>query len=502
MLHRLSRINLVLLAMIAMGALSAGTYLLLSEFEGFPLDDAWIHQTYARNLIATGKWAFFVGEVSGGSTAPLWTLLLTPAYILGLDHRAWSHLLGMAQLIVIAWVAVKWISYRLQGSARSFWLLGLLFLFEWHLVWAALSGMETISMALVAILVLYWIDTSKQVPFALVGAVIGLGVWFRPDALILLAPVAWLLYRGGGVRRLNKTGSLAAGFFLTFVPYLLFNVALSGEIWPNTMFAKQAEYAALRSAPLWFRMVRMLGLPLTIQGSVVTEAGGPLVGVAILLLPGVILDLIHSVRNRMWRQLSPYFWVLGLLIAYAWRLPATYQHGRYMMPLLPVLLCLGLFGAMRWISTPARDLQHKVAQRAWGISAILVTGIFWLQGGAAYAQDIAVIQTEMVATAEWITQSTERDALIAAHDVGALGYFTDREILDLAGLVSPEVVAFIRDEALLMEHIRSHSAGYLVIFPGFYSSSFTQDLQVVFRSEGEIIRKLGGDNMTVYRLES
>ena len=36
---------------------------------GFPLDDSWIHQTYARNLAQTGQWAFVPGVPSAASTS-------------------------------------------------------------------------------------------------------------------------------------------------------------------------------------------------------------------------------------------------------------------------------------------------------------------------------------------------------------------------------------------------------------------------------------------------
>ena len=35
---------------------------------GFALDDAWIHQTYGRNLGLTGLWAFVPGVPSAAST--------------------------------------------------------------------------------------------------------------------------------------------------------------------------------------------------------------------------------------------------------------------------------------------------------------------------------------------------------------------------------------------------------------------------------------------------
>jgi hypothetical protein len=55
---------------------SSAVYLLRSRRLlglGLPLDDAWIHQTYARSLADRGEWAFQAGEPSAGSTSPLWS---------------------------------------------------------------------------------------------------------------------------------------------------------------------------------------------------------------------------------------------------------------------------------------------------------------------------------------------------------------------------------------------------------------------------------------------
>ena len=43
---------------------------------GVPLDDAWIHYQFARNLSRGNGFGYNPGEPTAGSTAPLWTLLL------------------------------------------------------------------------------------------------------------------------------------------------------------------------------------------------------------------------------------------------------------------------------------------------------------------------------------------------------------------------------------------------------------------------------------------
>ncbi len=86
---------------------------------------------------------------------------------------------------------------------------------------------------------------------------------------------------------------------------------------------------------------------------------------------------------------------------------------------------------------------------------------------------------------------------MAAHDIGAMGYFSGHEIIDLAGLVNPEVIPFIRDEGKLEEYLNSVGVDYLVTFPGWYPQ-LTENRQPVYSSGGTISPKSGGENMAVF----
>ena len=53
---------------------------------GFPLDDAWIHQAFARNFSESLTWSFQLGTASGGSTGPLWGFVLSLLYFFGIPE--------------------------------------------------------------------------------------------------------------------------------------------------------------------------------------------------------------------------------------------------------------------------------------------------------------------------------------------------------------------------------------------------------------------------------
>src|SRR4030095_3185121 len=132
-------------------------YLLVSALRfgvGFPLDDAWIHLTYARNLAQHGQWAFRLGEQSAGSTSPLWTAILSIGFLLGLGPYVWTDLAGWVVLTLLA-VCAERIARTLVTSytSRIPWA-GLFFVFAWHLTWSAVSGMETLLHGLIILTIL------------------------------------------------------------------------------------------------------------------------------------------------------------------------------------------------------------------------------------------------------------------------------------------------------------------------------------------------------------
>ena len=452
---------------------------------GFPLDDAWIHQTYARNLSESLSWGFAPDNPSAGSTSPLWTGLISIGYFLSIRPLFWTLLLGLIVQVLLAFVCAAWVEARTPDRPGWIWAFALILL-EWHLIWAALSGMEILLYSLlVSGLFLALSKLSAKPIWA--GILIALGVWIRPDALLLLLPAGWVVLFRSRKRitsRLLGGVWMMIGFLILFIPYLMFNHALDGSFWPSTFYAKQAEYAVMRDLPLVRRLVDQLAQPLT--------------GMGLILLPGVVWNIYQDVRCRDWVRLSPILWALAFLGAYALRLPVTYQHGRYAMPVIPVLIVLGTEGLINFRKPLSDGTWTKILARTWSVSLLAVGLVFLALGARAYGMDVAVIQTEMVQTSRWIAGHTEGDALVAAHDIGALGYFGDRSILDLAGLISPEVIPILRDEAALARLLNERGADYLMTFPGWYLD-LTSGLTPVYISAGVYSPELGGENMVVYR---
>lgn len=479
-----------------LSALSMGGFLFASSqyYEmGFPLDDAWIHQTYARNLANGAGWAFIPGEPSAGLTAPLWALIISLGYLIGSGPYVFTFVLGWILLWVLSVFGI--FAWNVISPRRGWWTVGAgaLLAIEWHLVWAASSGMETILFCTLSLAILVWLlhlekegESSSKWGWLGLGVFIGLSSWIRPEGLTLLGPAVFVLIFSQEMlkRRTRLVFYLLIGFALAFVSYLGFNHWLAGAWWPNTFYAKQAEYAIHRQLPLLTRLLSQFTLPLA--------------GVGVVLMPGFLNIIYSSIQKRKWGIIAGWLWVIGFITLYAFRLPVTYQHGRYIMPVMPVYFLWGLVGMAGWV-TDERSVRWKwMISQVWILILPLIGIGFWFMGVQAFSRDVAFINSEMIETAKWIETNTQKQDIVAAHDIGALGYFADRQILDLAGLVSPDVIPFIRDETKLASYLNQHNPAYLITFPGWYPDLIS-DIPLIYQTEGEFSQSPDGEGMAVYQ---
>lgn len=477
---------------------------------GFPLDDSWIHQTYARNLALRGEWAFVPGVPSAASTSPLYTVLLAIGYRIGIPYALWTPLLGVLALTGIAALGARMAERLLPDQRRAPAVTGAALLLCWHLIWAASSGMETALFSLLALLLL-WLacvqsDRMAQrsagqvgADGALFGIAAALAALARPEGVLAagLAGLALLVARGRQHPRVVVWWMITAalGFGLTIAPYLLLNLRLTGGLLPDTANAKFVQHAPLTELPYLTRFYKL--------------AEAILAGGQILLVPGMValcwMKWKRTVRHEYLLTVLPLLWSVGLIALYAARLPAWYQHGRYVIPALPALVICGVVG-MLWLleqsSRRGKGLLQRVGWRALMLSTVLLFGIFAVWGMEILRTDVMIIDSEMVAAARWIAENLPEDELLAIHDIGAVGYFAPRPLLDIAGLISPEIVNLLHDPEQIWAAMRERDARYLMAFDDQIPGDDPADARLceVFSSNAEITIRAGGSNMKVYRL--
>ena len=501
--NRFQRSDIILLVV---AVLAVALYVATAN-GGFPLDDSWIHQVYGRNLAATGMWAFVPGVPSAASTSPMYTVLLALGYKLGISFKLWTYGLGIVALWVAGMVGGR-MSERLLPNQPFIRLYGgLSVILAWHLVWAAASGMETMLFSMWTLVLLYvgWQEldgrSQRARDVVLRGAVFGVTAAFatmtRPEGVALagLIGLVILLVQPQKSWRLFIIWTICASiaFLIAISPYFALNLHLTGGLLPDPAAAKQAENAPLLLDSYPTRIKSML-LPLV-------------AGVQLFFLPGVIFFVIQQLRKlredrRILLLIVPVLWSVGLIALYAARLPAYYQHGRYVIPALPAFIVVGVAGTIQLIMVARNSVAGRVLTRSLAISLLLALAFFFFQGASVYGRDVKIIDEEMVASAHWIKDNIPLDQMLAIHDIGAVGYFAPRPILDLAGLVSPEIIPFILDKDQLWLWLQQKNARYLMAFPDQIPSDDIHDSHLcpVFTTGGQASIQAGGPNMTVYEL--
>ena len=477
----------LLILLIVFEALNAALYLNSTEQLGFPLDDAWIHQTYARNLGLHGMMSFIPGVPSTGSTSAGWTTLLAAGYFLNIPFYFWAYLWGCIFAILTAFAAAQ-LSLSYFGNSKNAVLVAVICIFEWHLAWSAVSGMEISLFIFLSILLLLLLHRNAN-PY-LMGFAAGLAFLIRPEALLLIAIYGIKLFieHRSNLPKFFKTGIIFAVILLLVIsPWMIFNLTYSGRPFPSTISSKFMQYGypfslAKSLTYLWDVFLYFLDGPL------------------MLLFPCALFAIYMIVQRKDSRLYYVLAWPLSLILIYAIAIPAIYHHGRYLMPIIPLIAIFGMEGLSSLFE------KYQLNQRLRTVVYLVIGGIIislWVNGASTFALQIKLLTENHADAAQWVDENTPKDAIIATHDVGLVGYITQRPMVDLAGLITPEVIPIMNDQTKLAEFVHSKNVEYVIIFTGYYTEFLNHlNAQLVYSPSNDDIKKYGLEPFEVFKISA
>ncbi len=454
---------------------------------GYITDDTYIHLRYAHNLIERGEFSFNPGQGSYGATSPLWIFGLAIFLKLGLAPFTAAWLLGALSglgMIIIFDAILERLTFPAEWKAA---ILLLAVSDVWFLRWT-FSGMET-PLATAFLVFLMWpLVTGRDMGWGVTreklwrrylgwGVAAGLAGLVRPE-FMLLAPLAlpWLLLFeymrvgsvGGASERheARPQGPILAaglGWALVVGPWLIYAWQAFGRITPGTAAAKSSTFAPSLGMIVQYFFQNIKQLAAT-QG---------LLWVMVIALVVLVLIRNRKKREKIWEEQEYWAaqedqetptaagegpwsvwgpttfigvaatWFFVLLGGYAFK--QVWIISRYVSPLAPVLLlAMGLI--CEWLMAGlAVGYRGRKVGFAVMISCVVLTLVFngWIFFGQVvpHAQKFPQgVRECYLGMGEWLSRNTPEDAVIAALDIGAVGYASERRVLDLMGLVSPEIL--------------------------------------------------------------
>ena len=468
-----------------------------------PLDDAWIHLSYAKNLIHYGYFTYSGGAIETGSTSPLWSLLLAVA--LAVTRQPILASKGLGLLIGAACVATSHVELRRASGRAAAWVGSLLLALDPMWVMGCTSGMEIPLAGLLLVMLIRQIRLAR--PWRS-GLAMGLLVLTRPEmALPAIAGATlllWSYHPPGEDRRTDFSRAwrtrlrcafrCAAAASAVALPWFLYCRLGTGRWLPNTFYVK--------AGGLHWNRERF-----TVLYDILEHDFWPSPflhdPVALILL---LLGLVWLARGARRNPAALAWFLLPLAHLTSWSLLTAHGDGgahpgeylsfwftRYLLPdLAPVFGLLGLGAgvlgaglrrlgeALRTGLAPRADARVRRGLVA-GLAALLLVGnVFgwwtylgplWLLGDgyarhwsaiAWYNDRACRVTFELQESAgRWIAAHVPADLTIATQDAGAVRYFTNNPLIDLVGLNSHEFF-FASDKAV---YLRRRHLRIAVLFP-------------------------------------
>jgi arabinofuranosyltransferase len=416
-------------------------------------DDSYISLAFARNLAEHGKLTFDGSHWSTGATSLLH--VASVAILIRLGVEPFKALIGFGVFChVLLALSVYWLGLVTFRSRVAAFSAGVLISLLNYAAYDAGNGMETtLFMALVAASMAAIIGLEGNRGRAGGGLLIALAVLTRPEGVLLIPAAAIYLAvtRPDGVpgRQLSRDLVLLAGPpILVLAAQSLYAFAVTGSLSPGTATVKLRFFHEYNEP---------LRLKLNTAGDFIGIFAGP------LAVPLAFAAL--SARRR--ESLLFGLFLVPMYATYILLLPGGLSHYfyRYQHPVLPVIAVLA-GGSVAYLIEEARHKGFLVKALAAAALVVLAVPVFtyyqyWHQ---LYRDSAFETFVDLEGMAQDLNNIVRPDQVLATHDIGAAGYFAKYRVLDLVGLVNPDVVRF-HSGRHLDRYIQAARPDYLLVFP-------------------------------------
>jgi hypothetical protein len=435
---------------------SAGSYLL---HQGFPLDDAWIHAVYARELARSGLLAYNPGVPATGETSPLWALLLSILHKLvasGPSVVVFTKLFGFALHVGTAGVLGIALQ-RLQPDRRPVaWAAAGLLAIHPDLIAASVSGMEVPLATFVSALIILTTVRDWHLPLFALGAMAFVA---RPETALIACAFPFLfLLRLHFRRSVILTASAAAGTLAAVSLLGLRNKAVSGLMMPATFYAKANRGSLFDTSGQIRGFVDLIG-HFALVNSVLTIIA---FGVAAAVL-------IWSRRSTALERAGASMFATGIVFfAASFALipptdPGSFYHQRYVLPALALLIG----GLPLIVDGLVARLVPRFARFVTAISIVVLASVLLALTPARarlLANDARNIDDVQVSFGRALADAPATDVAWVI-DAGASRYFGRPYVVDMMALNTPEL---LRPDAW-PSFLEAHQPRFLDLFPGWSS---------------------------------
>jgi hypothetical protein len=447
-------------------------------------DDSFYYLTVARN-IATGHGSTFDGIHPTNGYHPLWCALLVP---LAGFFKASPEATVRAVAVLCVWLrfVAAWLVLRLTVRAFTNTTVAAVAAFV-YLVAAngfSTNGMEEALQMLALLLLLTVVagnaferGTSRD--GLIRGVLVAFVVLSRLD-MVLFAGIYFLL-RAVAVWRakisFRQVASEAATFTVLLAGYLGWNAAHFDTVMPiSGMLKSSFPHIAL---PSYFWIYATPGHRLLVLHAIV---------VAVFLTVAGRVTFIASLTG--WKDRG----AVDALRLWAWSMMAFLGYqlvfvkwGNALSWYYQPFALLGAVGVAQWLQSGTRLLQVVPVVRHAARPALAVAAAFTIlvAAGALVKRHRTAGEDFHIASyhaAEWVASHTPPDTIMAMKDSGAFGFFSNRHVINLDGVVNDRdfqralidqgITAYLTREhvALLAQHSLRRSSeavreGHYGVFP-------------------------------------